>query len=128
MMHKTYISTLLRYTLIILLTGLFLFETYIHPPHYSKVPELTDIVYQIKALSDNSVIIHYPFTNNMKYQLWSIYHGKRMVNGYASFAPQLYKDARNMMRKYPDKACIDWLKDNGITHVVVEGTRLIKIK
>ena len=44
-----------------------------------------------------------------------------MLNGYSGFAPPSYRRHADALRSFPQQASLDYLRSEGVTHVVVEG-------
>src|SRR5208283_4317676 len=53
------------------------------------------------------------------YQYYSIYHWKKLVNGYSGFFPPLYLELMKLMPDFPSSNTISILRDLGVPYVVV---------
>lgn len=47
------------------------------------------------------------------------FHGKNTVNGYSGYVAQSYHDAVGALASFPDELSIKYLRDLGVTHVIV---------
>ncbi|MEI6632616.1 MAG: discoidin domain-containing protein [Chlamydiota bacterium] len=56
-----------------------------------------------------------------EYMRWSLYHGKRIVNGYASFRPPEYWPLADLMAHFPAPETIDVLRALGVRYVIVHA-------
>jgi hypothetical protein len=54
----------------------------------------------------------------------SIYHGKKMVNGYSGYFPPLYRELRSKQDEFPTAEMIKTLRDIKVDHVVVESANV----
>jgi hypothetical protein len=46
---------------------------------------------------------------------------KPLLNGYSGFTPPSYFHHLDVLRGFPDRAAIDYLRAQGVTHVVVDA-------
>jgi hypothetical protein len=82
---------------------------------------------EVRNIGDGAVIACFPFYprelvhSNARYSLYSTRFFKPMLNGYSGFRPQSYLRHAEALRPFPDQASIDYLREVGVTHVVVEG-------
>ena len=53
------------------------------------------------------------------YVYWSLFHGRRLVNGYSSFYPPEYQTVVNQMKLFPSRETIDILRLLGVRYVIV---------
>jgi hypothetical protein len=58
-----------------------------------------------------------------EYMRWALYHGKRIVNGYASFRPAEYWPLTDLMMSFPAPQTIDVLRALGVRYVIVHPSR-----
>jgi hypothetical protein len=58
-----------------------------------------------------------------EYMRWSLYHGKRIVNGYASFRPPEYWPLLDVMTGFPSPETIDVIRALGVRYVIVHADR-----
>lgn len=52
---------------------------------------------------------------------FSIYHRKRMLNGYSGFFPQVYHDQATILQYFPSKSSIDLLERQHVTYIIVHA-------
>ena len=50
----------------------------------------------------------------------------RMLNGYSGFKPASYYAHAAALETFPDRASIDYLRTQGVTHVLVDGRNMRK--
>ncbi len=53
------------------------------------------------------------------YQYWSLYHGKRLVNGYSGYFPPIYWPVAERMKYFPDEDSIEIIRNLGVDMVIV---------
>ena len=53
------------------------------------------------------------------YQLYSLFHGRRLVNGVAAFVPAQTREIRRQMQEFPDGNSVQTLQDLGVTWAFV---------
>jgi hypothetical protein len=53
------------------------------------------------------------------YQLRSIHHWQRLVNGYSAFAPETYRQTLEVLKSFPSTQSISYLRDLGVTFVLI---------
>jgi hypothetical protein len=75
---------------------------------------------------DDSVIIELPMPEwynmlpqEIQYMYWSIYHNKKMVNGYSGYSPPAYWPVAEKMKWFPNEDTIEMLKILGVKYVVI---------
>lgn len=56
------------------------------------------------------------------------FHNKKTVNGYSGYVPQSYQDAIANMASFPSSASINYLRSQGVSHIVVHPWQLTKEK
>jgi hypothetical protein len=61
----------------------------------------------------------YPIGKDSIYMYFSIFHKKRMVNGYSGFIPPAIHYIRNIFMGFPSWACMDILKVLGVDYVIL---------
>ncbi len=54
-----------------------------------------------------------------RYQLYSLRHGKRIVNGVGPFVPPITRQLRERMAHFPDNGSVAMIRDLGVTYVFV---------
>ena len=91
---------------------------------YQRIPAAWD---EVRNTGDGAVVACFPFyplesvISNARYLLYSTRFFKPMLNGYSGFTPQSYLRHAEALRPFPNRASIDYLREVGVTHVVVEG-------
>jgi hypothetical protein len=69
-----------------------------------------------------SAIVELPFEDwelAPDYMYWSTYHWNSLVNGYSGYHPPSYLHTIELMRTFPDKQSVDYLKSIDVRFVVV---------
>lgn len=56
------------------------------------------------------------------------FHSKKTVNGYSGYVPQSYQDAVANMDSFPSSASINYLRTQGVSHIVVHPWQLTQGK
>jgi len=64
-------------------------------------------------------IFQRPAYHESIYQLHSVHHWKRLVNGYAGIEPPAYRELRERLRRFPSEPSIAALRARGVRWVVV---------
>ena len=64
-------------------------------------------------------IFHRPAYHESIYQLHSVHHWKRLVNGYAGIEPPAYRELRSLLRRFPSEASLAALRVRGVRWVIV---------
>lgn len=73
---------------------------------------------------DIRALLHLPMHKSeaayreMNYVYWSMFHWKKMVNGYSGFFPPDYESLKERMLQFPSKETLDELKHLGVNYVV----------
>lgn len=84
----------------------------------------------LPGTEDNAVLAFFPFYSldavfeNPRYMLYATRSFAPMLNGYSGFIPQSYMSHARALEPFPDAASISYLREVGVTHVVVEGQRM----
>ena len=97
------------------------------PISYTEYPGIPAAWDELRSTGDSAVLAFFPFYPpesvflNARYMLYSTRSFKPMLNGYSGFTPQSYRRHVEAMRPFPDRASIDYLREVGVTHVVVQG-------
>jgi hypothetical protein len=79
--------------------------------------EPTSVVVELPLpRSDNLGMIH-----DGLYMYFSTTHWHRLVNGYSGFYPPSFMRLLEVMRRFPDDASIDALRDLGVDYAIVHG-------
>lgn len=60
---------------------------------------------------------------HVRYQLYALVHGKRLVNGVASSVPPITRRLRKVMPSFPDDASVAMLREVGVNRVLVHTDR-----
>jgi len=76
--------------------------------------------------SGDTVLAVFPMSaelsdNDAKYMYFSIWHWKRLVNGYSGNFPESYAQLTASMREFPSHGAIEYLKRRGVQYVVLHG-------
>ena len=81
----------------------------------------------LPSVGDDAVLVFFPFYSvdavfeNPRYMLYATRSFAPMLNGYSGFTPQSYQRHARAMEPFPDPASIRYLRQVGVTHVVVES-------
>lgn len=148
----------LKRSALFLIGMLFLLEVWQRPLALVKVPtyESVPLVYQwlrqqpdVKAiielpiekiengviLIDKQVTLPYegltedsPLASETYRVYFAGFHGKKTVNGYSGYVPQSYQDAVANMDSFPSSASINYLRTQGVSHIVVHPWQLTQEK
>lgn len=100
---------------------------------YSTAPALrvanvptASVVRWLRSTPVDSVILCWPAPRpdalwgfETTYQFQSIWHFRRMVNGYSGFAPRTYLELMERLHDFPSQESLRSVVDAGVTHVVV---------
>ncbi|MCJ7582363.1 MAG: discoidin domain-containing protein [Candidatus Aminicenantes bacterium] len=96
------------------------------PQKMRFVPIKKDIPPAYKWLAEKSedfAIINLPFFKTMGqesvYMYFSIFHEKKMVNGYSGFLPPYYYTIREIFDFFPSRASLDVLKSLKVNYIVL---------
>lgn len=100
---------------------------YLKIPHkISFIPVKKDIPLTYRWLKENKedfALIELPFlyrsSHDAIYMYFSLYHGKKIVNGYSGFLPPINKYLRGMFDEFPSQICIDILKSLKVKYVIL---------
>ena len=105
-------------------------ETVVAPLEYTAYRGNQPVWDELRSAGDSAVLAFFPFYPpesvfiNTRYMLYSTRFFKPILNGYSGFTPQSYLRHAEAMRPFPDRASIDYLREVGVTHMVVEGHRM----
>lgn len=116
-----------------------------HPPTtwgqpFFLVPREPPAVYQwLMAQKDSTPLIELPmpwepeevggaFGLDTGAMYWSVYHGRRIVNGQTAFSYPEYKIIVDQMRLFPSRETIDILRSLGVRYVVLHVGRLPRLE
>lgn len=144
--------------ILFLIAILFLFEIWQRPMAMVKIPTYSDVplVYQwLKQQAGVSAIIELPIGKieqgtipigqqvMLRYEdvtedsplvsetyrvYFAGFHGKKTVNGYSGYVAQSYQTAVTSMASFPDNASINYLRSQGVSHIVVHPWQLAQEK
>ena len=144
--------------ILFLIGMLFLFEIWQRPLPLVKIPTYTDapLVYQwlrqqpdVKAIIElpigkieqgiipigQQVMLRYeeitgdsPLAAETYRAYFAGFHNKRTVNGYSGYVAQSYHDAVVNMASFPDNASINYLRSQGVSHIIVHPWQLAREK
>jgi len=64
------------------------------------------------------------FDHEIPYMYWSIYHGKKIVNGYSGYAPLSFWPIAGCMRDFPSDDSMEILNYLGVKYVVVHNNEI----
>lgn len=77
---------------------------------------------------DESAVIELPmpdwysnFHHEAVYMYWSLYHNKRMINGYSGYSPPTYWPTVELMRSFPSRDSIYLLQYLDIKYIVIHN-------
>jgi hypothetical protein len=62
------------------------------------------------------------------YMYFSLFHKKKIINGYSGFLPPTTDFVRDLFQDYPSRASLDLLQDLGIKYVIFHAKRLRPLK
>lgn len=86
-------------------------------PFYSIITSMEDQLF--KNYSDIKEDEVYALEAYRTY--FSIYHRKRMLNGYSGFFPQVYHDQATILQDFPSEESVALLIKHHVTYVIVHG-------
>jgi len=151
-----YGATRVKPLILFLIGILFLFEIWQRPLPLVKIPTYTDapLVYQwLKQQAGVSAIIELPIGKieqgiipigqqvMLRYEeitgdsplaaetyrvYFAGYHNKQTVNGYSGYVAQSYHDAVVNMASFPNNASINYLRSQGVSHIIVHPWQLAR--
>lgn len=86
---------------------------------------------QLKGLKEDAVIIELPmpdwyslFSHEIEYLYWSVFHWKRLVNGYSGYSPPPYWVIAEKMKYFPTEDTVEMLKVLDVDYVIVHNAEL----
>ena len=59
-----------------------------------------------------------------EYMYYSIFHWKKMVNGYSGFEPPSYSEAVKLFNHFPNVPALKWARDHNIKYLIVHTNEL----
>lgn len=91
---------------------------------YNNIPPVYKWLSQEKG---DISILEYPLLKPQVEEVWyvyySIFHWKKMVNGYSGFTPPLYDQIKDKTKILPSNEAIQFLKGVGIRYIIVHTKR-----
>ena len=151
-----YGATRVKPLILFLIGMLFLFEIWQRPMSLVQIPTYANIplVYQwLRQQPDVKAIIELPIgkieqgiipigqqvmlryeeitgDSPLAAETYRVYfagfHNKRTVNGYSGYVAQSYHDAVVNMASFPDNASINYLRSQGVSHIIVHPWQLAR--
>ena len=113
----------------VLLVVLAAVELYAAPVHLLRpLPRHVPSAYAwLGSVGGDPVIVEVPMPadesrerpEHARYQLYSLFHGKRIANGVASFVPPVTRELRRRMQRFPSDDSVAFLRELGVTYVFV---------
>ena len=97
------------------------------PVPYTEYQGMPAVLDELRSTGNGAVLAFFPFYpleavyENSRYMLYSTRSFTPMLNGYSGFTPQSYLRHVEALRPFPDPASIDYLREVGVTHVVVDA-------
>lgn len=124
-LHERFKKTQVK-TLVLVLVLVLLNIEYLSIPHkMSFVPVRKEIppIYQwLKDQPGDFAILEYPFFTPLGmesvYMYFSLFHKKKIVNGYSGFLPPSYFYIREVFNAFPSKASLDILKYLDVKYLI----------
>jgi hypothetical protein len=121
---------LLWSTVILVLVGIELYpgRLEVFRPFPDEVPE---VYRQLAANPDPVVLAELPLPLDESRevaldalpQLYSLIHGKRLVNGMAAYVPPITRELRILMQRFPEPPAVDRLRELGVDRVLLHLDR-----
>jgi hypothetical protein len=103
------------------------------PVGYSPAHE-TPGVYRVLAAKPVTAMVELPLYSpeaifrNRIYMLHAATHWKPILNGYSGFTPESYRQHAEVLRAFPDRASLDYLRALGVSHVVVHENLFLEVR
>ena len=100
-------------------------EAWRAPLAYTPFDGIPGIYHSLANAGDNAIIVGFPFHGpagnfqNTPLMLGSTRFWRPLVNGYSGFNPPSFYEHVEHLQKFPDRASIDYLRQLGVTHIVV---------
>ncbi|MGC4083802.1 MAG: hypothetical protein QM736_17240 [Vicinamibacterales bacterium] len=102
------------------------------PLGYTEYPGTAPIFDSLKQIGSTSVLAFFPFYDSSRFHMNApfmlataatrTFHP--MLNGYSGFKPASYYEHVKRLAPFPDQASIDYLRELGVTHVLVDGRNM----
>jgi len=120
------------FSLIILLenyNGFFPFNVVGKSQQYTNIPQKLSVKEEnipqfyrwLLNRNNDNVVIELPYNDfnlNFYYQYYSMYHKKKLVNGFSSYIPRSYYYIQHLLRNFPDSNSIDFLKEIDVDLII----------
>ncbi len=83
--------------------------------------EIPDVYQWLANESGDFAIVELPseLYSDSKYMYYSIYHWKKLVNGYSGFVPDTYSETMSTLMSFPSNESVGLLKMIGVKYVVI---------
>jgi len=100
------------------------------PLWYFEYSGVAPIYGALSKVGPEAVIVWLPFPSSAQFHLNTPFmlagatDFPRMLNGYSGFKPPSYRQHADALASFPDSASIDYLRDQGVTHVLVDGRNM----
>lgn len=97
------------------------------PLWYYEYPGVAPIHQALSKVGPQAVVVWLPFPPshqfhlNAPFMLVAAPDFPRMLNGYSGFKPPSYRRHADNLATFPDAASIEYLRAQGVTHVLVDG-------
>ena len=99
------------------------------PVGYTRFSGVSPIYSAIARDPQAGAVVEFPFPSRAQFHLNADYvyastvHWRPLLNGYSGFAPASYSEAADRLLAFPDPPSRRFLRDRGVTHVVVHPRR-----
>ena len=109
-------------------------EAVVAPVEYTEYRGNSSFWDELRSAGDGAVLAFFPFYppgsefSNTRYMLYSTGSFPPMLNGYSGFTPQSYRRHVEALRVFPYQTSIDYLREVGVTHVIVQGHLISDIR
>ena len=118
-----------RLALTVVVAGVMLAEYWVAPLRLWPYPNRPPL-YEFLARQPDGVVAEFPVprleqlpAHDARYAYMSIFHWKRLVNGYSGYYPPSYIRRMERLATFPDAGSLDQLRADGVRYVVVhEGS------
>lgn len=86
---------------------------------------------KLNELKKDAVVIELPmpdwysqFSHEIEYLYWSVFHWRRLVNGYSGYSPPTYWVISEKIKYFPTDDTVEMLKILNVDYVIVHNTEL----
>ena len=99
------------------------------PVSYTRFSGVSPIYSAIARDPRAGAVVEFPFPSRAQFHLNADYvyasteHWRPLLNGYSGYAPASYSEAADRLQAFPDTPSMRFLRDRGVTHVVVHPRR-----